>query len=115
MDHESIKQDFGEFGPIDAVFRCPRFIGKVPENWLLSCELTIYLSPHGLARDATDADWRRAAFELSEQAIAIARKKYRLERAPDLQITGDMDIHGEIQYIRATLNVMFMEKTACQQ
>jgi hypothetical protein len=108
-DYETVINQFGEFGVTDAtvIYPASPIRAKVNSAWM-EWRLTVYLQP--CYRGQTDVDYRRAAFELSERAIAFAREHYRLVSAPEFSMTGHLQFDGEINCIDARLDLEFTEK-----
>ena len=111
ISYETVIGQFDKFGVVDVVMRTPRPpLGYTGDLRWVEWDLTIYLQPQEV-KGQTDTDYRRAAFELSEQAIDLARREYRLMSAPRYSTTGDLDGYGQvIRLIEARLELEFMEK-----
>jgi len=78
-------EEFSQFGFVQ--YAVSRFYGHV--------ELVIALQPAGCPDLGTDAEVRRAAYDLAEAAIAYAEERYELEGAPRLEVTGERRYCGE--------------------
>ena len=111
ITYETVMEQFGKFGVVDVVMRTPTPPrGHKGDPVWVEWDLTIYLRPSDIKCD-TDADYRRAAFELSEQVIEFARSKYQLLSAPRYSTTGQLLHYGrDIGLIEARLELEFMEK-----
>ena len=110
VSYETVIEQFGKFGHVDGtlVYPASPIRAKINPEVIL-WRLTIYLQPRDV-QDATDTGYRRAAYELSEKAIAFTREHYRLVHAPEFRVTGVLQLDGEIAYIDARLELEFMEK-----
>ena len=105
ITYETIMGQFDKFGFVDIVMRSPLGAGSSRIRW----ELIICLQAPE-EKGQTDSDYRRAAFELSEQAIAFARSKYHLVSAPRYSTTGELQVNGDICLIDARLELEFIEQ-----
>lgn len=110
ISYETILDQFSKFGAVNAVMRSPRpplgYRGDPP--WV-EYELTIYPRPDETAA-LTDADYRRAAFEVSEQAIKFAEENYVMTSGPLYQARTYLGLDGKMDYIEARLELEFREK-----
>ena len=111
ISYVTLMEQFGKFGMVDVVMRTPTpprgYKGDPP--WV-EWDLTIYLQAPE-KKDWTDVDYRRALFELSEQAIDLARSEYQLISAPQYNTAGQLIHYGrDIGLIEARLDLEFREK-----
>ena len=111
ITYETVLGQFGKFGMVDVVMRTPTppRVYKGDPVWV-EWDLTIYLQTRG-EKGQTDSGRRRALFELSEQAIDLARSEYQLVSAPRYSITGRLIHYGQdIGLEEARLELEFREK-----
>ena len=111
ITYVTLMEQFGKFGMVDVVMRSPApprgYKGDPP--WV-EWDLTIYLQTRE-EKGQTDSGYRRALFELSEQAIDLARSEYQLISAPRYSTTGQLIHYGrDIGLIEARLDLEFRER-----
>ncbi len=111
LDYETLASQYSRFGYADFVMAYPATLGQVDtESARITCRMLLTLAPQGIPADSTDSSLRRAAFELSEQAIAFTHENYCIIRAPEFRVTGELSMDGQICYIDAQLSLEFTER-----